>query len=723
VNWISKLRRKKNEVKEARPSSEAGTDGGGGEQRGVSLGADNPIRSVEEDVLGRANFARSFAAHIRSLDVSEGVVVGVLGPWGSGKTSFVNLARAHLEGAGLPILEFNPWMFSGTEQLVESFFVELSAQLKLRPGLAEIGKDLEEYGETFSGMGWLPLVGPWVERGRAATDILATLLQRRKEGVGGRRAKIEKALKPLHKPLVVVIDDIDRLTTPEIRNIFKLVRLTANLPNIVYIVVFDRIRVEEALTEEGIPGRDYLEKILQIGVDLPAVPAQVLNSQVVDAINRALSPIENPGSFDENAWPDLYMEVVRPLLRNMRDIRRYAAAVHGTVRDLDGQVALADVLALEAIRVFLPDVFHEMHAAVDALTNTAALGYGGRGDESHLQEQIERLTNAAKGRAGILRAAIKRLFPAAQRHIGGSSYGSDWRGGWLRERRVAHEDILRLYLERVVGEGLQVFTEAERAWSRMADATSFEAYLRSLDLTRLQDVISALEAYEEQFSSQHVVPGALVLLNLLAELPERRQGMFDPGTRMVVSRVVYRLVRSLKDPNAIEAAVRQILPQVTTLSSKLELITNVGYREAAGHKLVSEAAARELEAAWREEVRAASPADLVREKDLLMLLLLTKREAAPSDPPLEIPASPLMTLAILRSARTDVRSQSLDSRAVRRSPRLAWKVLVGLYEDEVTLRSRVEELKAATAGEFSELLELADKYLAGWRPEEDSGDE
>ena len=66
--------------------------------------------------------ARSFAVQVLSLDVSEGMVVGVLGPWGSGKTSFVNLARVHLEEAGIPILDFNPWMFSGAEQLVEAFF-------------------------------------------------------------------------------------------------------------------------------------------------------------------------------------------------------------------------------------------------------------------------------------------------------------------------------------------------------------------------------------------------------------------------------------------------------------------------------------------------------------------------------------------------------------------------------------------------------------------------
>jgi predicted KAP-like P-loop ATPase len=210
----------------------------------ATVRGDNPIRNAEDDALGRAAAARSFARQVLGLDATEGVVVGVLGPWGSGKTSFVNLARHEFEQAQAPMLEFNPWMFSGAEQLVESFFIELAAQLKIRPDLGNIAKDVEEYGETFSGLGWLPIVGPWIERGRGAIKILAKILERRREGVGARRAKLEKALASLANPIIVFLDDIDRLSTSEIRHIFKLVRLTASFPNIVYIVAFDRLRVE-----------------------------------------------------------------------------------------------------------------------------------------------------------------------------------------------------------------------------------------------------------------------------------------------------------------------------------------------------------------------------------------------------------------------------------------------------------------------------------------------
>lgn len=716
MGWLSKIFRKaktkpKQEANQLRRHSSA-----------AAISADNPIRRLEDDALGRASIARSFARQIVSLDSSEGVVVGVLGAWGSGKTSFINLSREEFDYIGIPVLDFNPWMFSGAEQLVESFFVELASQLRVRPGLAEVGKGLEDYGEVFSGIAWVPLVGPWIERGRGATKILGKILQRRKEGVGSRRTKLERIAADLEKPIVVVIDDIDRLSTAEIRDVFKLVRLTANFPNIIYIVAFDRERVEDALSEQGIPGRDYLEKILQVAIDLPVVPSQVIHEQVLSAINKALDGIEKTGPFDEQVWPDVFMEIIRPLIRNMRDIRRYAAAIHGNIGSLNGQIALADVLALEAVRVFLPDVFKHLHSAIDALTKSSDFLYRSRDDSAQSKKQLDDLIAAAGKHEAVVRAMIERLFPAGQHHIGGSHYGSNWKGRWLRDRRVAHDDILRLYLERVAGEGLVAFTAAEQAWAYMADRTALDTYLRSLDAARLQDVIASLETYEDKFASEHVVPGTIVLLNLLPDLPERQQGLFEFGSGIVVTRVTYRLLRSLKNPEAVEAAVRMILPELRSLSSKRELISDVGYQEGAGHKLVSEAAAAEFERTWRNEVRSTSTDKLAVEKDVLRVLYEAKREADPAEGPLVIDGSPKMTLALLRGARSEVRSQSMGSRTVRRSPRLAWKVLIELYGNEQTLRARIESLKETNPAGVADLLELADKYLGGWQPDRHDDD-
>ena len=666
------------------------------------LVGDNPIKNPEDDAIGRISTAQNFVQHVLALNTKEGVVVGVLGPWGSGKTSFINLARNEFKKEEVPILDFNPWMFSGTAQLVESFFIELAAQLKIHDGsLAEIGKHLENYGEIFSGMGWLPVVGPWIERGRVATETLSKLAPPQKKGVFEQRPKLEEALSALDKPIVVVLDDIDRLETSEIRDVFKLVRLTANFPNIIYIVAFDRERVEKALDEQGVPGRDYLEKILQVPVDLPVAPSHVLYQQITTALDNVLDNIENTGPFDEQVWPSVFMEIIRPLIQNMRDVRRYAAAIHGTVISLKGQIALADLLALEAIRIFLPDVFKLLHSAIDGLTTD--FDSARHSDPAHLKAQVNGLVEAAGDHSRVVESMINHLF-----------YDNSRKKEWLKERRVAHEDILRLYLERSANENLQAVMGAEQAWKYIADRDTFDNYLRSIDQAQLQDVITSLEIFEGEFTSEHVVPGTVVLLNLLP-LPERERGMFGWPPRTSVIRVVLRLLRSLNDSAKVEKVVCQVLPELRSLSSKLELINIVGYQERVGHKLVSEQMASVFEKDWHEEVRSASVDTLAGEHELLRIFLRMKRNVGPSESQFKIENSPKLTLALLRAAYDEIRSQAEGSRAVQRTPRLVWDTLIELYGDEATLKERIESLKIAKLDGTDDLLELADKYLSGWR--------
>src|SRR6266487_1074560 len=136
----------------------------------MAVSGDNPIENQEDDVLGRSAVAAVIAEELRTIDASEGYVAAIMGPWGSGKTSLVNLVRQELtKEPALAVLDFNPWMFSGAEQLVDFFFRELSAQLHLRKGtLDSIATEVEAYGDLLTPignvldiLGIVPFAGGW----------------------------------------------------------------------------------------------------------------------------------------------------------------------------------------------------------------------------------------------------------------------------------------------------------------------------------------------------------------------------------------------------------------------------------------------------------------------------------------------------------------------------------------------------------------------------------
>jgi predicted KAP-like P-loop ATPase len=549
---------------------------------------------------------------------------------GSGKTSLINLVRERLAMTPeLPVLDFNPWMLSGAEQLVDSFFAELAAQLRLKGGrFQRIAERLDSYGELLTPLSLLPVVGAWTERLRGTTGALKRYQDKRKHGVSERRQQLVDELVGLEQPIVVVLDDIDRLTTGEIRETFKLVRLTASFPNIIYLLAFDRRRVEQALSEEGIDGRDYLEKIVQAVVDIPAIPRdlllQTLGSALTDVVNAATAAQR----FDSDRWPDLLFEVIWPQITTMRDVRRLAASVYAAVRGLRDEVELVDVLALEAIRVFMPDTFAVISAGEEGLTTTNGFGLGQHQDSPAYKVEVEAVVAAAtrEGSADAAKAIIERLFPAATRHISNTNYGSDWEKQWLRARRVAHKDVLKLYLERNASENLAAFRDAERVLAVAHDEQRLDDYFRALQPERWEKVITALEVYEGELPHDSITPLSTVLLNLMPSIPDRPRGMLDlMEPRIVVARVVLRALRQLATPEAVHVTVDEILPKLQQLSSQAELVQLVGHQEGAGHKLVSEEVAAAYEEALARSVEDVPAEDLVTERDLLRLLLAAER--------------------------------------------------------------------------------------------------
>ncbi|MEA2594369.1 MAG: hypothetical protein QOF01_838 [Thermomicrobiales bacterium] len=681
---------------------------------------DEPIQSPEDDALDRRDFAATIADGIRRLDATQGAVVGILGPWGSGKTSLINLIRIELdESPEIPVLDFNPWMFSGTDQLLESFFTEIAAQLRLKKGKFEsIAKELDRYGEKLAPFRSLPFVGQWVGLASSSTKALANLVERRKGGIGETRKLLEEKLAELGTTIVVAIDDVDRLQTSEIRDIFRLIRLTANFPNIVYLVAFDRIRVEEALGEDNLSGRDYLEKIVQVIHNMPAIPTGVLTGQILSALNATLEDIKSPGKLDRDRWGDVLVEIIRPLIRNMRDVRRYASSVHGTIQSLDGKVELVDLLGLEAVRILLPDLFIAVVAGQEALTTPPSSSFHATGKDPQLQAQIDALRPAAGEKPDIATALIERLFPAALGYIKNQSYGSDWQRRWMRERRVAHPDVLRLYLERVAGAGLQGFWAAESALGHLTSREQFDAHIRSLDPTQWQDFIEALDVFEDDFSLEAVVPTSIVLLNLMHEIPERPRGFFDLEPTRIVMGVVYRLLRRLTTREAIEQAVHQILPELNSLSSKDELIGYVGRGKEDDQGLMSVSASHELMLSLGDEIRRASSDELAKEPNLFRLLFMVKQTADSSE--LQFDTAVLVDLAkeILKTSLSEVRSTGDNTTVHRVRNRMSWNSLLELAGSEEVIQQLISasELQAREDAILADAIALAKEHLAG-KPE------
>lgn len=176
---------------------------------------DDPIATPEEYLLGRRQLAEVLAAEIAGLDLRRGAVVAITGPWGSGKTSLMNLAAARLreEPRVLGVVEFNPWLFSGAEQLAENLLAELATQLrdqesrkaKARRVATKATSTLLTYSRGLSVLRAVPVLCPVAEAADKAWG--AHTLLRGDQSLQRRRQDAITALAGLNRRVVVLVDD------------------------------------------------------------------------------------------------------------------------------------------------------------------------------------------------------------------------------------------------------------------------------------------------------------------------------------------------------------------------------------------------------------------------------------------------------------------------------------------------------------------------------------
>jgi hypothetical protein len=490
------------------------------------MSGDNAIKTRDADRLGRSQFADQLAAALLSEAADEGLVAALVGPWGQGKSSVLNMVKEQLEGDHTrTVLMFNPWMFAGQSQLTSAFFEQVAGQLRLKGKAEEALADrLIGYGQALSPLVFVPVAGAWLGRAGAVATAIGRVRSARKQPdpVEQQRQAIEAALGKLTEPIFVFIDDIDRLTAREIRDMLGLVRLTAHFPKIIYLLAFDRAKVEPALDQDGLEGgRNYLDKIVELSFDLPATSPHALGNLLIEGLQQAISGIQT-GPFDPGRWQDVAARVLVPLLCTPRDINRYLAALPASLRMIGDEVALVDVLALEATRLRLPDVFAQLGPMSRPLTDVGMLTSQTPGWQAEFDAFIE----SAGEHGPVVSDLCRLLFPATERYLGSNTtWPSSWLPIWRKNRQVAHPAVLGIYLSKQLPPGTVQAATVEMAVLVMARKELFQAVVDDLSADDLDDFLARLAGYEDEIAPAAVLPGCTVLLGLYPRL--RSQGL--PG--------------------------------------------------------------------------------------------------------------------------------------------------------------------------------------------------
>jgi len=326
--------------------------------------SDEPLQDKDGDRLGIGGLADVVASLLTDPKNPKSLVVGISGSWGSGKTSIAQLVANRLDEAGnaelkVRKLEFNPWFHSGKDLLVRSLVNEIEVGLRTP-------EDVFHEGATALWDLGLALLTKW--------DPSIRKPSRPTPGAWQAKKTLERVLRDRAGSLriVVFLDDIDRLARQEIRDLFWLLKTVADLPSIYYVLMYYREAVVTAL-EEFFPGRgtEYLDRIVNVPIDLPPPEAGVMQKLFIEFLGKAL---EKPLTTEERTQAQAVWEAcLGRLVSTLRHAKRLSNAIHVT-RLLRPADSFRCLLGMEGLRVLLPAVSDYVHGNRDIFRKSGVSG-------------------------------------------------------------------------------------------------------------------------------------------------------------------------------------------------------------------------------------------------------------------------------------------------------------------------------------------------------------
>lgn len=334
---------------------------------------DQPIGQDKDDELNRTPFVDEIVELVdryteadEKKDNHDGLVIGLEGDWGSGKTSVLNLLENRFQDKNerYVVQRLDSWLAMDRMTLAAEFFKTL--------GLAAVDAGTFLEGESYVKEKVLKLpkgILNFVKKFTLSLSILngafkvdfkqvlqGKTLRKEKEEVG-------KSLSQSKRYIIYMIDDIDRLSNDEIAFAMQLVKNIADFPKVIYILAYDRAIISEALQRiDGRNGRDFMEKIVQVPIQMPMFSEQDLLNYFGKELRKIIpekSYIENKAIYYTTAGKVIENRIHKallPYLRSIRDCNRVLNAFQVRYLICSSFCDADDLLCIVVLSIYEPEL-------------------------------------------------------------------------------------------------------------------------------------------------------------------------------------------------------------------------------------------------------------------------------------------------------------------------------------------------------------------------------
>lgn len=426
---------------------------------------DTPIKAKSEDKFQRYEFAARVADIVSKGKHPQSLVVGIYGKWGEGKSSVINCVHSEIElkypvnGPEIPpvVIHFNPWLFTNENQLLKNFFTTIAKTLRrrLKSNKQKIFELISTYAEAVGSalevLEFLPVVNASGKVVKTTKGIASKLID---ESLEQLKERIDQIIINSELNIVIFIDDIDRLDIRETQIIFKLVKLLGGFPRTSYVLAFDDELVAKSLASQYansahmLPGYTFLEKIIQIPLYLPKADQSSLHTFAFELIQNVHREINI--QLTESEWAvfsSRFEMAFLPALSNPRIAILYANSIGFVIPLIGKEVNLLDLMILEAIKIFYPDIYHFIRSNPQYVLQKKEAGEKSKKIVSDFNNIIEKYSNSNIYLTYILQQVFPRLYINGTHGMDGDD------DDWFRDKRICSSKYFDRYFTYSVQRG------------------------------------------------------------------------------------------------------------------------------------------------------------------------------------------------------------------------------------------------------------------------------
>lgn len=512
---------------------------------------DRPLEDPSQDLLGYASFSRSLADGVSRAPEGEGLVVAVYGQWGLGKTTVLNFIEHYLTKdqahSGPIVTRFNPWWFSGSDDLVRQFFDQFGLILgvKLAQG-RRLRRNLAQFAEAVSHL-------PGVSSAKAISKIL----EPDDVGLHDVKQRLDKALLDVDQRIVVMIDDLDRLTPTELLEVVRLTKAVADFRSVIYILAMDRDVAAKALQAElNVSGDEYLEKIVQVPFDLPLPDRSALQRMLTSTLDVVVTPSE--ATFSEARWGNVFHKGLDRFLATPRDVVRLLNALAVSYSAVEGEVNVVDFIGIESLRLFAPEAY-EVIRRNEAQFSGAVSDRDDRDELTRFHETwMARIDEPLRE---PVRELLLELFPKTALVWGNTRFGTDHLAAWRRDLRVCSPDRFSVYFRLSVPTGGLTTDELNTLLAHTSDPNGLGAELIRLvnetrpdGISRVREALELLGDHLQQIpfgSYKAIIRALLDVGDQLQPTSDDKPAFFWIDSQLLIDQLLFGLLKRMEQEDRV----------------------------------------------------------------------------------------------------------------------------------------------------------------------------